>query len=112
VAARGQDDLPTTVWAWLERWMARDSLQPRALAMSLDESARNLPVSRQIQYFLQAGASRAGVETFSHFGEGPYSGLDSTLADIRYRAETSSALLNEALPRNGPGTFRSWGIND
>jgi hypothetical protein len=74
--------------------------------MSLDESARNLPVSRQIQYFLQAGASRAGVETFSHFGEGPYSALDSTLA------ETSSTLLNEALPRHGSGTFRSWGIND
>jgi hypothetical protein len=106
LAARGQVDLPPTVWAWLERWMARDPLQPRALAMSLDESARNLPVSRQIQYFLQAGASRAGVETFSHFGEGPYSALDSTLA------ETSSTLLNEALPRHGSGTFRSWGIND
>jgi hypothetical protein len=112
LAARGQEDLPPSVWSWLERWLARDPLQPRALVMSLDERARNLPVSRQIQYFLQAGASRAGVETFSHFGESHWPGQDSALVDMRYRAETTSTLLNEGLHRNGFTTFRFWGIND
>jgi hypothetical protein len=112
LAAHGYDDLPPGVWAWLERWLGRNPEQPRALVMSLDERARNSAIASQIQFFLQAGASRAGVEVFSHFGSNYYSELDSAIAGIRYRAETTTTILDETLHRSGPGTLRFWGIND
>lgn len=112
LAAQGDRDLPPGVWAWLERWLAHDPHQPRALVMALDQAARDLPVARQMQYFLQSAAYRAGVEVFSHFGQAPSSEFDTALAGIRYRAETTSTVLDESLHSRGAAGFRSWGIND
>jgi len=112
LAAHGYDDLPPRVWAWLDSWFGSGPQQPRALVMSLDERARNSAIASQIQFFLQAAANRAGVEVFSHFGQNQYSELDSAIAGIRYRAETTTVLLDETLHRTGAGTYRFWGIND
>ncbi len=112
LAAWGHQDLPPCVWDWLDRWLARDPVQPRALVVSLDEKARHFPIAQQTQYFLQAAAYRAGVEVFSHFGETNGSELDSAIADIRYRADTTSSLLDQTLHRRSSGEFRFWGIND
>ena len=112
IAAHGHDDLPQGVRAWLERWFARNPEGSRALALSLDDRARGSSHANQIQHSLQAAGSRAGVEVFSHFGETQYSELDSAIAGIRYRAETTSMLMDEALHRSGSRSFRYWGIND
>jgi hypothetical protein len=113
LSAHGYDDLRPRVWGWLDRWLTTEPLQPRALVMSLDEHARHSATAGQIQFFLQAAASRAGVEVFSHFGHTRYSQLDSSLGGIRYRAQTTTtATLDETLRRRGAGTYRFWGIND
>lgn len=112
LSAHGDSDLAPAVWAWLDRWLVCNPERPRALVVSLDGHTRNSASANQILYFLQAAADRVGVEVFSHFGETHASELDSAIANIRYRAETTSALLDESLHRSGSQTFRFWGIND
>lgn len=112
LAAHGRNDLSHRVWAWLERWFERPPDPPRALVMSLDESARSCAIANQIQFFLQTAATRAGIDVFSHFGQSRYSELETAIAGIQCRAETTTGILRETLHRTSPGPLRFWGIND
>jgi hypothetical protein len=112
LAAHGDDDLPLCVRAWLETWLDRNPQQPRAVVMSLDEQTRNSTSANQIQCFLQTSASQAGVEVFAHFGKSNCSELDSAIEGIRYRAETTTALLDETLHRSDSTNPRSCSLDN
>jgi hypothetical protein len=112
LSAHGDDDLPLFVRAWLETWLDRNPGQPRAVAMCLDGQTRDTTAAKQIQCFLQTFASHAGIEVFVHFNKSSCSELDSAIEGIRYRAETTTALLDETLHRSDSSNPRSCSLDN
>jgi hypothetical protein len=110
LSAKGQDELPASVCSWLELWFARNAPSPRALILLSEDRPRHALTTTESRYFLEASARHAGVEVFSSYADSDLSELDEAIASIRYRAETTSVLLDETLHR--PGSFRDWGINE
>jgi hypothetical protein len=112
LSVQGSKGLPGSVRVWLNRWLALKPDQPRALVFSLDTAARDSAAANQTLFFLQAAASRVGVEVFCHFAQTERSEFDAAIESIRYRAETTTLLLDETLHQSGSLSFRFWGIND
>jgi hypothetical protein len=110
LAAHGQAPLPPAVQSWLQRWFDRNQGEARALISLLDESARHSIAASDTRFFLEGGANRAGITLFSNFVDAAETEFDTAVAGIRYRAETTSVLLDETLHRSG--SYREWGINE
>ena len=112
LSAHGQDALPPGVLSWLEQWLARNAGEPRALVVSLDPGSEGSPAAGQILASLESAAQPAGVYVFPHLGQVTEPDSQTTIEDIRYRAETQTGLLDEALHRFELGSHRDWGINE
>jgi len=110
LSAHGRGELPGTVVSWIHEWLKRESDAPRALVLSFDAEAEGTDWASQFVACLQGSARSASVDVFSHFGQGAIQEGEYSLEDIQYRAETRTALLDEALYRIKPSSH--WGINE
>jgi len=110
LSAHGRRELPGAVISWVQEWLKKESVGPRALVLSFDAEAEGTAWASQFVGHLQGSARLASVEVFPHFGRGAIQEGEYSLEDIQYRAETRTALLDEALYRIKPSSH--WGINE
>jgi hypothetical protein len=109
LSAHGQAPLPLAVIFSIRRWLNSRSGEPRALVISLDAQAEQTSWADQVGGYLDIGSSRS-VEVFLHFGAFAEAQQGFSVADIHYRAETKTALLDETLQWTKPSSH--WGINE
>ncbi|HTL59405.1 MAG TPA: hypothetical protein VL361_27285 [Candidatus Limnocylindrales bacterium] len=64
LSAHGQTQLPPTVNSWFREWLGRRVLEPRALAVLLDDNAEDTSAATTMVEELSAAAQRAGVDVF------------------------------------------------
>jgi hypothetical protein len=112
LSAHGQLGFPPAVHSWLEQWLVVRVHAPRALVVSLDADAEDSARANQIIEMLTAAAQGSGVDLFPHFGEALDPEWELSAEDIHYRAETTTALLDETLHRMEKASHRFWGINE
>jgi hypothetical protein len=110
VSAHGRREVPVALVRWIQGWVRQRTAGPRAVVISLDEESRDTGWMGQLEGSLQAHLRDASVDFFSHFGAVSGGGAGFSWADIQYRAETRTALLDETLQRVKPSSH--WGINE
>ena len=64
LSAHGRAQLPPTVNSWFREWLGRRVLEPRALAVLLDDNAEDTSAATRMVEELSAAAQRAGVDVF------------------------------------------------
>lgn len=110
VSAHGRREVPTALVRWIQGWVRQNSGDPRAVVISLDEEARDTGWMGRLEGSLQTHLRNASVDFFSHFGAVNHDQPSFSWAEIQYRAETKTAVLDETLQRVKPSSH--WGINE
>lgn len=110
-STHGRAKLPATVDSWFREWFGRQRGEPRALAVWLDDKAKDTPGATEMVEELSAAARLSGVDVFLHVAEAETE-CESVIEDIHRRAETRTLLLDEVLHRVERPPFREWGINE
>lgn len=113
-STHGRTQLPATVNSWFRERFGCQGDGPRALAVLLDEKAKDAPGAAEMLEELSAAAQLAGVDVFPQVTEaaGAETQRQSALEDIRRRAETKARLPDEVLHEAERPFFREWGINE
>jgi hypothetical protein len=110
LSAHGRRDLPKVVKLWLKQWFGRESDEPCALIVSLNEDSRDSASAAQIIASLQATSKARDVAVFPHFSKKPCSEGNSTVQTIQRRALPHSARLDDNW--HWPELQSHWGINE
>jgi hypothetical protein len=71
LSAQDGRGLPLRIYAWLEDCLRVRARNPRALAVSLNTSARNFVKENPVVKRIRAIARKSGADFFAHFGAAP-----------------------------------------
>ncbi len=107
LSAHGQARVPAAVDLWFRQWFVRQSDEPRALAVLLDEQTMDRPGGAETVAELSAAARLSGVDVFLSEAE-----WEPEFENLEHRANARTMLLEEVLRRVERPPARDWGINE
>ncbi len=110
IATGGDADLSAPVKAWLAEWSAKTNSGASALVALLLLPRTATEGQSSVHRFLQTTARKAGQDFFAHELRASLLSTDTTVEDIRRRAEATSSVLLGILEQNRPSS--RWGLNE
>ncbi|MGO9200460.1 MAG: hypothetical protein ACLQM8_07960 [Limisphaerales bacterium] len=112
ISCHGGDELPGSVKAWIESWLAQ-KVNPIALVALFDCPPEEFPKTQGIRTYLANAARKGGIEFFAQPDEWPDRRNGDGLLPFRHdpglHGRTMSTLAGVA--QQDPGFLR-WGINE
>jgi hypothetical protein len=112
ISLRATDELPPTLYAWAEGWLARRTLSAGALVALIGISEESARHSSQAQQYLRGIAARGRMDFLPRERKLSSEPTSAPSGDwLSERANAMTPLMAEILTQ-GRDVYRHWGINE
>jgi hypothetical protein len=111
LSGHGQRELSAAVKQWFLHWLAYRAGQPRALAVSFDANAGDIPGMLSTLHLLESAARLADVDVFVHW-ESPTGQKDFPIEQTQSVTKTRVDVREEPPRQFGGPSCQHWGINE
>ena len=110
LSLRGDRALSSAAKEWLAAWLVRRGEQGIGLCVLLDQAKRQTPTANDTLTYLKQATRRHSADLFAALLRGSGNIVDSSVEDLRHRADTTTHVLEEILHHSHAPP--RWGLNE